>query len=100
METTIEVVNGIPVLKVQITGSFKEKESRQIQDIVLQKNGDIKGVEITLFDIEEIDITGIQLCYSLREFCTRNKIRLSISAQLSQTADLLVKKCGIASVLN
>ena len=100
METTIENIDGVKRLKITVQGIFREKESRQLKDIVLEKISNVGSVELNLWDIEEIDITGIQVCYSIRDYCKRNKVAINISVHLSQTVSQLLARCGLNNILN
>jgi ABC-type transporter Mla MlaB component len=86
-------------ITITLSKSILLKNIKEIHNKLKEAVHKSTHIKLILKDIEQIDLSGIQLLYSFHTMAEENKIKLEIQAMFSPEAIMLLNNCGYKYVL-
>ncbi len=93
MKLTEKISDNTAIITLEEDLSINNTENNQIETIKKTVNEN-NNIRIVLKNVEDIDLTVIQLLYSIKKTCEKEDKKLEFDIKLPQKLDTLLKNTG------
>ena len=99
MEPEYNFQNGTAgTISLQISGSVTVKHSKEFKENLIKCLDEKKLSEISLAEVESLDITAIQLLYLLKQEFKAAKRSLGLVAPKNEEITDIIRRAGLSSI--
>lgn len=86
------------ISNIEIQGNLTINNSESIKKKLIEAINNFNELNITLKDIEKIDVSAIQLFYSLKKICNEKNKKIIFNTRFSDEISELLKHSGLDKI--